>query len=252
MMMKETEKARRQRLLGPLAEVLSGERFRERVLVSASLRFRSAVFPACLEHPRWATLEVLDLEWQKTPWFIGKMGSFLGALSALHTVKGLSAKLMPEVACPRINRLSVEAGSIAAIRDAFPAITSLEVVGPCEASDLFWDEPFVRALSSVTIEVGNCRFTWTGSVLRLDQLGGWGAAHAIHWIDDGPALTRVELGEGLRVQSDRSDLKIFLEAARLRGAQDVPKLRVPKERWCSECGAPAPWEGGSRSDELDS
>lgn len=248
---RETEKERRHRLLGPLAEVLSGERFRERVLISAHLRFRSAMFPGCLDDPHWATLEALHLDWCRTPWFIGRTGAFFNSLPALRAIEGLPRKLLPEAPCLRITRLSAEQASLAQLRSAFPALTSLELGRPHDSPDVFWDDPFVRNLGTVTLCVDHAQFTWTGSVLRVDQLRGYRFDRAVQWIDDGPALTRLEVGEGA---ADRwLSLRAVIEAARRRGAQDVPQLETaPKLFRCEHCGGISDASDEGWNQDLDS
>ena len=101
------KKEKERTALGRLARLFDTYEFRDDVLFSAKLRRRPKEFSQCLNDPQWATLQQLDLASIDLPELKGRTAAFFNSMPLLNTLENLNPRLLPEVPCPRITRVSM-------------------------------------------------------------------------------------------------------------------------------------------------
>lgn len=242
----ELERAgeRRRRLLGSLADLIGNAVFRGDQLVGGALRFRAASFQACLDHPQWRSLEVLDLQWRSSKALA--LGAFINGLPALQELKGLWRQMLPEVPCPRVTRLGAMGVPVKDLARLFPAVRSLELQNPCESPEAFWSDRFVQRLESLRLTAahGAAELWWSKDVLTAVRPGFLDQKAEVAWIAAGPLLRRFEFGEDTHPSEfGWYEAGLLVDVARRRGAVELPVIAPQAERssWCENCGEMLPW-----------
>jgi hypothetical protein len=197
--------------LGRLVKVLDTWEFRDGVLHTARLRDSTKQLADCLGDRQWATVQVLELGWNKLK-VLGGTSDLLSSMPLLHTLT-LGRAPMPVLPCPHITKLTVPDASIALIAERFPGLRVLELEYTSEPAAL-WQHPFLYGLDSISVG----QLTWTKDVVRLKTR---------HYSDDtrclehGPALRRFEVQEEELLGEGGWELQELFQAARRKGAEVV-------------------------------
>lgn len=197
--------------LGRLVKVLDTWEFRDGVLHTARLRDSTKHLADCLGDPHWATVQVLELRWNKLK-VLADTSDLLASMPLLHTLT-LGRAPIPALPCPRITKLTLPDAPIALIAERFPGLKVLELEYTTEPAAL-WQHPFLHGLESISVG----QLTWTKDVVRLKTQ---------HYSDDtrclehGPALRRFEVQEEELLGEGGWELQELFQAARRKGAEVV-------------------------------
>jgi hypothetical protein len=199
--------------LGRLFKLFDAYEFRDGALFRVRLR-RSRGVAAYVAEPQWSTVQVLDLNGHLLDGV--PSAEFINSLPALHTLQGLSLRVMPRSPCPRITALGVTSDCAPEVLAAtFPSLRTLSVEYLHDAQR-FWSNEFIRALERVTI----CPLTWTADTLRVNEM--FGLEEYVESIDFGPPLKRLELLEDVLLEGgDLYRMGPALAAARRKGAEVI-------------------------------
>lgn len=206
--------------LGVLAKAFDDFEFRDGVLYRARLRPRAKLLDFA-GLPPWTTLQVLEVGHNPLEGVF--VGAFLNACPALHTVLGLRARQFPEVPCPRITCLELEMSEVPEVlAERFPSLRDLQLEYVFDAV-AFWSQPFIQGLETVRLR----SLTWAKGTLRTGHF--FSPDGFVEWIEAGPALRRMELGENELVESgELYGLLEVLAAARRKGAEIVVVPNAPQ------------------------
>lgn len=198
--------------LGRLVKMLQTWEFRDGVLHTARLRDSTKHLADCLGDPQWATVQVLDLGWNKLK-VLADTSDLLASMPLLHTLT-LGRAPMPALPCPRITKLTVDDEPIALIAERFPGLRVLELVHTSEPTEL-WQHPFLFRLESLSVG----ELVFTKDIVRL---GGRYSGSEVRCLEQGPVLRRFEVPEEALLDEGRCwDLQELFEAARRKGAEVV-------------------------------